>query len=414
MSKKKDFFKNRSVVYVRFKEKVNSKKPKQRGYSQGGTEYRKVYLPVRVKDLSGVYGDISNYEWPEFATESKRIREYSLRDKGMTITEAFEKEYGIKTNLSENAANVANMPPMELHVGDVVPMKIGSITKDNVTFDAVNLKQLVSTNANLYRFENFRKFIPKDPIKVKVTQAAPDRIVVDPFTPMIEEWINPIIANPNSQKVLGNPQVVEVKDLKLTNGGLVGKAVIPNISKFVGEDYTIGAFIPGSQIVLNIEDDFTKWEGKTVKAFVTSYHPNSNWQLPLICSVKEYLKFEGEQNLIQIFNAWCDQNEIWNTIKLKNYVGIVTGVICTSKKCGVFVEIPELNITGMVPTPTDQLVNYPPKTAVNVNITSIEEEVYYDYITEQQHHSDPYTIENGCLEKCTIKPVLRFAQKKDS
>ena len=53
-----------------------------------------------------------------------------------------------------------------------------------------------------------------------------------------------------------------VKDLQWTKGGFTGKAVLPNVSDFVGEDYTVDVFIPGSQIVLNITDNFEQFIGK--------------------------------------------------------------------------------------------------------------------------------------------------------
>jgi hypothetical protein len=47
--------------------------------------------------------------------------------------------------------------------------------------------------------------------------------------------------------------------LKLSNGGFIGKALVPAVSDFIGEPYYVDAFIPGSQIVLNIESDFSRW-----------------------------------------------------------------------------------------------------------------------------------------------------------
>ena len=153
-----------------------------------------------------------------------------------------------------------------------------------------------------------------------------------------------------------------------------------------------------------------EWEGKTVDAFVTSYipKPNASNQMSLICSVKEYLKFEGDQKLIEIFNHWCDDDKEWAEVANSTYRGVVTGVIQSSKKCGAFVEIPELNITGFVTLKADQLGNYPPNKNVSVKFVGIEEPTYYDDATAQLKHDTPYVVEDGILRECNIKPVLEF------
>jgi ribosomal protein S1 len=229
--------------------------------------------------------------------------------------------------------------------------------------------------------------------------------------------LNPILKDPTIQKkstyIPGggyNINVVKVKNLQLTRGGFMGKAVIPNVSEFVGEEYLVDAFIPGSQIVLNITDDFEQFVGKEVYAFVLNYIPKpGNSGMSLICSVKEVLKYIGELNMISMFNEWCDETEVWKGILEKTYEGKVTGIINSSKKCGVFVEIPELNITGMVQTKPEELVGYKPHAAVGVKITGFEEELFYNAAANQMQHAEPYVIENGCLKKCSLKPILSFA-----
>lgn len=447
---KKNFFADRRIIEIGFREQVKQTKKKgpqdhnkRDRNRKDEPEFHKVFHSVWVQSNAGwpkskyyehiplgteetpiekkaeIYQGLfnliepnQNYKWPEFDTDYKRIKDFSHQYKGNSIVEAFEQVYHIPVQILPEVVETINNTPTELRVGEYVNLTIRSANKDGMVFDTMNLKQMVNSNVNLYRFENFKKFIPTEPIRSKVIAANPARITVDPLLPMLESWLNPIISNPNVQKVMENPQTIRVKDLRLTPGGFVGRAVIPNISKYVGEDYTIDAFIPGSQIVLNIERDFEKWNGKTVDAFVTSYIPKPGTinQMSLICSVKEQLKFQGEQNLIKLFNVWCDSDNAWEAQTMKKYMGVVTGIINSSKKCGVFVEIPELNITGMVNVPADQLTKYKPQDQVVVNITSIEEEMFYDDTAGQMRHVEPYVIKNGYLEKCSIKPVLKFAE----
>jgi hypothetical protein len=56
------------------------------------------------------------------------------------------------------------------------------------------------------------------------------------------------------------------------------------------------------------------------------------------------------------------------------------------------------------------LVNYKTDSIVNVKITGFDEEMKYNAITKQLEHVDPYVIEDGCLVRCNIKPVLTFAE----
>jgi ribosomal protein S1 len=165
-----------------------------------------------------------------------------------------------------------------------------------------------------------------------------DNVVVDPIAPIVNDYLDPILANKNVQKVIGNPMSVRVKDLQLTRGGFTGKAVLPTVSKFVGEDYTVDVFIPGSQIVLNITDDFEQFVGKEVDAFIINYmtKPGSN-ALSLIASAKELIKFRGECKLIELFNSWCEESDLWKAFSAYPIDGRITGVINSSKKCGVFV-----------------------------------------------------------------------------
>lgn len=409
------------------KDKQSNQKTKGPTKEINGVMCRKVWRMVKTNMLSRgsklPTNDFTEHpencgfeaEWPTYTKESQRIKANTESTRDLTITEAFAKILGIEFNASEEIVAKVNCTPTDLHVGDEIDMEIKSISKNNVEFDCMNLKQTINSCVNLHRFQNFKRFTPKGKVRVRVTAATPQRVVVDPISPMVEDYVNPIIANPIIQKVMeGEPHYITVKNLKLTRGGFIGQAVIPDVSSWVGEDYTIEAFIPGSQIVLNIEENFDKWIGKTVQAFITNYIPKPTYdgstKMSLICSVKERLKFEGEKNMINIFKMWCDADKPWDAFKQKTFNGVVTGVIHTSKKCGVFVEIPELNVTGFVTAAADEINGYKPHTAVLVNWIDMEENVYFDEASGQMVHEEPFVIEDGVLKKCFIKPVLAFAK----
>jgi hypothetical protein len=47
---------------------------------------------------------------------------------------------------------------------------------------------------------------------------------------------------------------------------------------------------------------------------------------------------------------------------------------------------------------------------VKVKITGFDEEKKWNSITKQMEHVEPYVIEDGCLVRCNLKPVLTFAE----
>lgn len=387
------------------KKQKNSNQENQQEVQKSLRETRTVWKIADSKNLKSTM----DYEWPAFKTDKERIKHFSKQYKDVSIVEAFEMGSGVKSNVSKE--NPVNQTPQELHVGQVVPMNITSISKNGVVFNNVSFKQNVMSGVNLYKYEKFRQFLPTFPIDVKVTSVMKDRVMVDPLAPMMDSWLQSILEDTDIQRNIKQPMIVQVKNLKLTRGGFMGKAVIPNISNFVGDEYTVDAFIPGSQIVLNIENDFEKWNGKTVDAFVTNYinKPNDPSQMSLICSVKEYLKFIGDLNIIECFNNWCEENETWNKVSQTVWPGKVTGIINSSKKCGVFVEIPAINMTGMIPMKPEDLVNYKPQDSINVMLDKFEEDTYFNATLQQMQHNDPYKIENGILKEVNVKPIFKLA-----
>lgn len=356
-----------------------------------------------MKKSNSIISEPFKMDWPEFTKDSDRIKAYSKRFKNKTITEAFQEVYGLDL---VNVSDRVNDTPREYRVGDIIKTRLVNVSKDSVEFEDVNYKGVVHCAINIYKYSKLRGG-SNEVVNAVVTDVNKDRITLDPIKPMTEDWINTVIANPAVQNVLGSPRTIRVKNLQLTAGGFIGKAVIPSTSEFVGEDYTVDAFIPGSQIVLNITDNFEQFIGKDVDAFVLNYIQKGD-DMSLICSVKAYLTFLGQERLIELFNAWCEDSPKWDKSSASVHGGVVTGVINSSKKCGVFVEVPDMNITGMVKVAPDELVNYKPGDNVAVRLISFDEETYYNKEVGQIQHVEPYVIERGVLVKCNLKPILSF------
>jgi hypothetical protein len=341
-------------------------------------------------------------EWPEFKTEKERIRAYSKRYANVSISEAM---CGIK----EETINIPQLP--------VTPVVNGiykaRITKhgDYVSVHGLSAKEQVICRNNLKRYTNMEMTDREIDVKVVAIDKLRQTITIDVLQPLFENWINSIMEDKTIQYNVKAPKIVSVSNLRLGNGGFIGKAEIQAISEFIGEPYYVDAFIPGSQIVLNIESDFNRWNGATVDTFVAGYttRPDSVNQMSLICSRKALLNFSGNLTKIELYGDYCTQGKKWKTFTKSSFVGTVTGVINSSKKCGVFVELPLFNITGMINMEPERLVEFKAGDEVSVRITDFEQMLEYDPSTGNMVHQEPYKIENGCLKSCILKPVLELA-----
>lgn len=343
-----------------------------------------------------------DFEWPEYTNEKDRIKANTKKYASTPIPEIF----GITTKV-ENPERFSAL--RELKIGDVIDVKVTNITDDNVTFETVATKQIIQSSANLKKYRRLRYMVPFNASAV-VTKANREMAYIDILKPVYEKWLRELLKDLDQQRDMKSPKIVKVHNLQLTRGGFIGQAEIPAVSEYVGQEYTVEAFIPGSQIVLNVEEDFSQWSGKTVDTFVTNYmfKPGSKTEMSLVCSRKEYLKYLGDLNTVKMFNTYCEDSTKWKEISKKVYAGKVTGIINSAKKCGVFVEIPELFITGMVEMDADRLVNYKPNTDVKVRVSSFEENTWYDASVGQLRHEAPYEIDENLLREVNVKPILKL------
>ena len=341
-----------------------------------------------------------DFEWPEIVSDKERIKYNTKKYADVSISEAFGDAY------REDEPEV----PLTLRYGDVIDVKIASIEKGEVKFQGLTAKETVICKNNLAKYAKLRHYLPLDPIKARVISADRKQVCVDVLLPMLDQWIVGTMEDVDKQRNMANPQVVMVHDLQLTRGGYMGKINVPTIEEFVGEPYYVDAFIPGSQIVLNIENDFERWVGKDVMAFVTGYSPKPNMptKMSVICSPKAYLTFLGDMTLVDMFSHYCSIDDEWKAASEVVYDGVVTGILNSTRKCGAFIEITSMNLTGMADVAPEELVNYQPGQEVKVKISGFDDMTYFDSDSGQRKHMEPYEIENGVLKSCILKPTLKL------
>lgn len=354
---------------------------------------------------------IENFEWSGFSSERERIKHNTELTKGLTIAESFAKVYNIK--LKRGAIDESVNDYKELNVGDTVALRILNIDRRGVVFDNGPYKEDIVSEVNLYRYTNFRTFIPKDPVECVVVRKERDKVYVDPINTLYTKWIKDHTENLQLQYDMTECKPTKICNLHRVRGGFTGSVEIDTVSKFLGDKVYMEAFIPGSQIVLNIEDDFDAWEGKDTEGFITNYSEHHNG-MSLICSRKQLLQFKGQQVLIEMFKHYTEEDKDWETISTTPFDGKITGIINSATKCGVFVEIPQICVTGMIPMDADMLTSYKKDDDIKVCIADFDEQKRYNPDADQMQKIEPYVIttyNNGhrILEKFALKPILKMA-----
>lgn len=344
-----------------------------------------------------------------YKTHGERMKYLKLKYQNTSLPVAMCEEYGRKFN---GDAEVHNQVPSELKVGDVIKLNIRSISKQGTSLESNLHKENFATRNNLGKFQKLLNFLPTKPVAARILEITPKTTFVDLFEPMVEEFVLPRTERPWIQNQIDSDKVqpIRVKNLRLVKGGYIGDAVIPNITDWLGQEYTIEAFVPGSQIVLNITEDFEEHVGKTVETFITAYAPKPRGNgMSLVCSAKNYLKHQGHLNMMTLHSWWCDAGEKWEAFTKETYPAQITGVINTSKKTGVFVEVPYMNVAGMVYVPEDELVNYASGTWVQVRFVDFDEEQVFNENVGQLQRLPAFEKEDGAIKKVNIKPILEFA-----
>lgn len=330
--------------------------------------------------------------------DAQRIKENTQKYRNMSIAEAFADFYNmsVNTDITENEVKPVS-------IGDYLIGTLIMNTKNNTIFESSSAKGRLVSRIDLSKYP-FVKL--GSSFRVKVIDKCKDGFVVDPFAPIFEEWLDHNI----KAKV-----PVQVEGLKsVNNRGYVCKVNVAPLTQLVGKKVMVDAFIPGSQIVLNIERNFERWNGSTVTALIDSYvqRPYTN-DMSVVCSVKSYLEQRGNAVKVEWFKVMTEEGKEWENLKSQVFNGVVTGVVNTSKRCGVFVEIPSVNVTTFIPYAASELVSFNPGLQVNVQIEDITSPTFYNSTLQQVQHVEPYKIdkETGVLYDVNVDVKFKFAEK---
>lgn len=333
-----------------------------------------------------------------FSSDADRIKYITHAYANMDIAKAFETYYNMhidKDVLKNHSINtITNIELGQTYLGEVK-----EITDRYIYFDIPGCKDEIVCKENFSDcMTNVQSYLAQHDNKLlfEVREHKPGRYVVSIIEAYYKKWQKEI----NECIKYENPIQVHIDTL--VRGGYICHTHITTLYELTGRLYTHSVFIPGSNIVLNIEYDFEKWVGQDVPIIpqnFVEYRRNrvtGEVENSIVGSRKRVLQLIGENNLADIYA----KQQLLNNTKsnqVMTFDGKVTGIINSSKKTGVFVELNDKYITGLMPVKSDELLDYQVGDNIKVCITEFE----------VQDGKEPFVWnKNGKLVKCNCRPVF--------
>ena len=350
------------------------------------------------------YADIqAGGDFPIFNNDKERLK-YMKKAYGdiKSLAKSFSIFYGIeispevKTNKSINNVQI-------IELGNVYSGTVKSFGKNGITFEVPGVKDEIiskenfndcATSINNYLSQHNNKLL------FEVREHHDNKYVVSVIGAYYKQWVNTI------NKAIQYEQGINVHIDSNVNGGFVCHTDITPLCQLTGKTYTHSVFIPGSHIVLNIENDFKKWVGQDVviipqkfvefrRDYKTGLIENS-----LVGSRKKVLQILGMNNIHEIYSKWilAESDERVKYVP-ETYEGVVTGILNSNNKTGVFVELVDKFITGFMPIDSMDLLDYHPGDPIKVKIHEFE----------VQEGKDPFNYnKKGQPVKSNIRPVFEL------
>lgn len=322
--------------------------------------------------------------------------------KDMNLAESFATYYGevvSKETKNDKSVNVITT----IEVGNVYLGNVKNFEKNILTFEIPGVKE------ELVAIDNFNSCIDEvnnyllthdNTMLFEVREHRQGKYMVSVAQGNYRYWMAQL------DKCINKELPINVHIDSLVRGGFMGHAKIDTMCEITGKEYTNSVFIPGSQIVLNIESDFEQWVGKDIEMIpqkVVDFKKDfktGQVEKSIVGSRKRLLQIVGAENLYQLYAQDMlgkKMNENYMTPRLE---GHVTGIINSQKKTGVFVELDGKYITGLMPIDQKELVNYKPGDPIYVRITQYE----------TQEGKEPFvTNKSGKMIKCNARPVFEVA-----
>ena len=311
------------------------------------------------------------FECP-FKNDKERIRYMKDNYGHLSLAEQFAVFYGEEvSNTVKKNKRINN--PVNIEIGSSYKGIVTEISKNGIVFDVAGVKEEVISK------ENFSDCIDavqnyllnhENELLFTVTEKKDNKYYVSVLEGYYRSWQKQI------EKAIEQRAAINVHIDSLVRGGYMCHTDIWPISELTGKTYTSAVFIPGSNIVLNIENDFERWLGKDVQAVPQKFTKFRSFGRPtensLMASRKMVLKILGMKNMYEIYTRakLGERPDVKYVPEV--FTGKVTGIINSNKKTGIFIEIEDKYITGLMPVDEANLLNYKPGDTVQVYIQEFD------------------------------------------
>lgn len=362
------------------------------------TKFEKLLTAVECEDM-----------FSGFKNDRERLKYMAKAYKNIGIAKSFAIYYGMDIDNSLKQNKTVNTVTI-INVGNVYLGEVKTFDKHGITFSIPGVKEEIIARDNFSDcVDNVNAYLATHGNKMlfEVREKKDNKYYVSVIQGYYRAWADKI------NKAIDNKNGISVHIDELVKGGYIAHTNINELSELTGKNYTHSVFIPGSQIVLNIERDFDRWVGEDVIVvpqkfmdFKTiGYGVNQLVERSLVSSRKLVLQILGMKNMYDIYNAAMTKTKLAEanpnvSVEPVIFEGTVTGIINSGKKTGIFVELNDKYITGLMPIEECDLLNYKTGDAIRVTIKEFE----------VQEGKEPFVLNKRgtSIIKCNVRPV--FAQ----
>lgn len=316
----------------------------------------------------------------QFINDIDRIKQLTSCYKNTDIAKAFAQYYKVEINDEvKNNKQINSIATLEL--GNIYSGSVKEITKNTIEFAFPGAKEasIICKESFASCMDSLQNYLATHDNKLmfEVREKKQDVYYVSIINAYYKFWVSTI------EQAISHEDVIDVHIDELVSGGYVGTTLIQPLVQLTGKNYTSRIFIPGSHIVLNIEHDFNKWVGEDVKIvpqkFVEYRKDLKNGVVEncLVGSRKRMLQIIGMNNIYEIYQDYENAKklaELANRTEVvySTFEGIVTGIINSNGKTGIFIELKNKCITGLMPVDSYDLLDYKPGDEIQVAIKDFE------------------------------------------
>ena len=349
---------------------------------------------ITAADLEDIFSDFKN--------DKERIKYMNENYGGMDLAKSFEIFYGMKVSSAAKKSKTINTIT-NIVIGNVYEGTVASFNHRGITFEIPGVKEeIVSKETFSDCFDEVQNYLMNHNGKLmfEVREKRNGKYYVSVINAYYRIWQQLI------ERCIASETPINVHIDDLVRGGYLCHTDIWPINELTGKNYTSSVFIPGSLIVLNIESDFNKWIGEDVDVTpqkFTHYRPvGAPAENSLVGSRKRLLQLEGFKNIHEIYTRMKLATMPGARYTPEVFEGTVTGIINSSKKTGVFVELDNKYITGLLPLNSESLYGFHPGDKIKVTVKE----------WECQPDKEPFVFDKkntSQVYKCHLRPVFELA-----